>query len=197
MTMNFNKLVSALALVLVGTAVASPVVSLVGADDGLGIGLAVGASFFPLELINPGPNGTGEWRADALPMVHNMPFTGTLSSAKLEIFSGGWGYQSPVSVRLNGHLIGDLTSTDPSIIGGDANRTVLDSFDLSGHLEWVTGHDTVSFDVLNADDFGAIGFSRLTLQVNATTGTVPEPATFALAALALAGMALHRQRRPR
>ena len=117
----------------------------------------------------------------------------------LEIFSGGWGYVSPVGVLFNGHLIGSLTSTDPSVIGGDANIAALDRFDLGSHLDWVTGYDTVSFDVSNADDFGAIGFSRLTLQVNDNPGSggndVPEPASLALVSVALAGVALRQRRR--
>ena len=195
---SLKTLVTVLAMAIAGAAAATPVVSLFGADDGMGIGLMVGEEFFPFDLVNPGADGSGDWMNGFATIQHANAFTGTVIGAVLEIFSGGWGYGGATKVNFNGNFLGYLTSTDPSVLGSAANRTVLDSFDFSGHLDWVTGHDLVSFEFADALDFGAIGFSRLTLQVNDTTGGgtgVPEPATFALAALALAGVALQRRRR--
>lgn len=196
MKRGLKILVGALALALSGAAAATPVVSLFGADNGMGIGLVAGTDFFPFDLDMPGGDGSGEWVNGFGAIQHVNAFNGTVVGAVLEIFSGGWGYGGTAKVMFNGNLLGTLTSTDPSVLGGDANRTVLDSFDLSGHLDWVTGHDAVSFEFADVLDFGAIGFSRLTLQVNdATGGNVPEPASLALVGLALAGVSLQRRRR--
>lgn len=195
---GLKNLLGALTLAIAGAATATPVVSLFGADNGMGIGLAAGDEFFPFDLDNPAADGSGEWMNGFATIQHANALNGTVIGAVLDIFSGGWGYGGATKVNFNGKYLGTLTSTDPSVLGGDANRTVLDSFDLSGHLDWVTGQDSVSFEFADALDFGAIGFSRLTLQVRDApggTGDVPEPASLALVSLALAGVAFSQRRR--
>jgi len=192
---SIKSLVATMALVATGAVTAAPVVSLVGDKDGLGLGLVSGDGFSFADVGPADGDGTDEWIFGGMSTLHMSSWTGTLVSASLELFSGGWGLDSQAQVYLNGTLVGLLSNGDDS--GPNGNAAFLDSFDLTPFLSALTGNDSVEIRTSNPDDGGALDYSQLTLQVRDATGggnDVPEPATLALVSLALAGAVALRRR---
>lgn len=174
---------------------AGTVTSSYGADDGLGLGLASGDMVFPLDLF-PG-TGVAEWDIGGRSVLLGSSWSGTLQSASLSIFSGGWGLDAPAQVVLNNQLVGSLTVADGSATPGGDNLAFRDVFDLGGFLGLLTGNDLFEIRTVNPDDDGTLGFLGLTLVTQDAGGgnTVPEPASIALAGVAMAGALLTRRRR--
>jgi hypothetical protein len=189
----------ALTLAVLGSAAQAGVVeSRFGATDGLGIGLASGDTFEFFDLINPQPDGTNEWVEGGFTAQLSVSWSGSLTGASLEIFSGGWGFGGDASVYLNNQLVGLLTNGDGDQTGLFVNTAWLDDYNLSGMLGQIGTSNTIEIRTLDASDFGSLGYVKLTLQTrDAGGGSVPEPASALLAAIALGGAALTTRRRRR
>lgn len=166
-----------------------------GTDDGLGIGLASGDTVFQLDLF-PG-TGVAEWDVGGRSVLLSSTWSGTLQSASLNIFSGGWGLDAPAQVFLNNQLVGSLTVADGSATPNGDNLAFRDVLDLGAFIGLLTGNDLFEIRTTNPDDDGALGFLGLTLVTQDAGGgnTVPEPASIALAGVAIAGALLTRRRR--
>ena len=119
---------AALAMAAAGAGAAATV-SLVGDKDGLGLGLASGDSF---DIASIGPadgDGTDELKDDNFSFVHDYILAGTVTSAQLEIFTGGFGLGAPAGVFLNGTFVGNLTDGDQD--APPYNHAYKDIFDLT------------------------------------------------------------------
>ena len=173
---------------------AGTVSSSYGADDGLGIGLASGDTVFPLDLF-PG-TGVAEWDAGGRSVLLSSTWSGTLQSASLNVFSGGWGLDAPAQVFLNNQLVGSLTVADGSATPNGDNLAFRDTFDLGAFLGLLTGSDLFEIRTASPDDEGALGFLELTLITRDAGGnTVPEPEGAALALVAVVSAWLAGRRR--
>ncbi|MFG6414355.1 PEP-CTERM sorting domain-containing protein [Roseateles sp. DC23W] len=200
MTSKIRTHLFALALAVIGSASQAGVVETrFGSTDGLGIGLASGDSFEFFDLADPQADGTNDWQPGGFAAPLNLlPFSGSVTGASLQIFSGGWGFGGNASVYLNNQLVGLLTNGDADESVDLVNTAWLDSYDLASLLGLIGSSNTVEIRTVDAGDFGSLGYVKLTLQTqDATGGTVPEPASLALAAVALAGVALTTRRRRR
>jgi hypothetical protein len=177
------------------SAAAATVETRFGALDGLGIGLASGDSFEYGNLVNPQADGTNDWFGGGFTAsLDTISWSGSLTGASLQVFSGGWGFGGNAGVYLNNQLVGELTNGDSG--AGDLSYAYLDSFDLAAFLGLIAADNTVEVRAVDIDDGGSLGYIVLTLQTQDATGnTVPEPASAALAGVALAGVLLTRRRR--
>lgn len=181
------------------TVQAGQVLSRFGSQDGFGINVQSGATFEFIDLTAPTTEGTDQEIDGGISGQLTSLWSGTLISAQLQVFSGGWGRYGPAEVLLNGTVIGQLTVGDFDTLG--ANYAFLDSFDLGAGLGLINGVN--AFDIRVAPptastdplDTGVLGFLKLTLQTqdSGPGNTVTEPASLALAGLALAA-ALARRR---
>lgn len=175
---------------------AATVTTRFGSQDGFGIGIRSGDAFLFEDLVMPSGEGTDEWIYGGLTAQLSSSWTGNLQDAQLQVFSGGWGLDGPAGVYLNGVRVGALSDGDNG--AGDLNHAYLDTFDLQSFLNELTGLDSIEIRAANPDDGGVVGFIQLSLQTQDAPGsTVPEPASLALAAVALAGVALTTRRRRR
>lgn len=172
---------------------AAVVTSQVGTDDGFGIGVRPGETFFPGDLVE----GTGfnQWHIGGFDAQLPAAWSGRLTAAHLDVFSGGWGLGGRAQVYLGGSLIGLLSDGDFENRGD--NFAVLDRFDLAGVLDLIGPSNDIAIRTRSPDDSGVLGFMRLVLQTDdaGTPGTaVPEPATLFLI-VAAGGAALRPRRR--
>lgn len=174
----------------------------VGDRDGFGGGLLQSGDLFdPLFGVSADPAdavGTDEM-LDRVEVTHSLSFSGTLTGAQLTLFHGGWGGKAPARVAFNGVDIGPLTVGEV----GDENLAWLDTLDLfpllSGRPDLLTGTYRVTISTTPIDDVqvddGVLDFSRLTFVTDAGgTTPIPEPTSWALTGLALAGLAASRRR---
>ena len=195
-----SRLQSGLAALVVavtlGTAQAATSVSLIGDKDGLGLGLTSGDGF-NYNLIGSGDgDGTDVWHDGNLAFVHDYAPSGPITSASLELASGGWGFEGLPSLYLNGSFVGHLTSGDHSTGGPVLNYLFKDTFDLTPFAALLTGHDTFEVRlVAGDDDAGALDYSQLTVSTN--VAAVPEPSQLALIGIGLAAIPILRRRRRR
>ncbi|WP_457418147.1 PEP-CTERM sorting domain-containing protein [Roseateles sp. P5_E7] len=175
-------------------AAAATVETRFGALDGLGIGLASGDSFEYGNLINPQADGTNDWVGGGFTASLSISWSGSLTGASLQVFSGGWGFGGNAGVYLNNQLVGELTNGDSG--GGDLSYAYLDALDLSAFLGLIVADNAVEIRTADPDDGGSLGYIKLILQTQDATGnTVPEPGSVALAGIAIASVLLTRRRR--
>lgn len=180
----------------VGSVQAAVVTSQIGVDDGLGLGVQAGEviDYFSLPL----GTGPGEWHdGGGFSAALNSSWSGQLVSARLELFAGGWGLDGQAQVFLNNVLIGLVTEGDLANLGD--NYATFDAFDLIDPLGLLNVNADNSFEVRTSgpDDAGVLGFARLTLTTRDAANAVPEPASYALAGLALAGALVAWRRQAR
>ena len=175
---------------------AAQIVSRFGSQDGFGSGVASGDSFAFFDLIAPTPEGTDDYVFGGFSATLGASWSGNITSARVEVFSGGWGLGGNARFLLNGFDIGSLSFGDSGGTGFDSAH--LDTFNLSS-ADLARLGSSNPFEVRLADplnDGGVLGYVKLILQTDTGGPTpVPEPASLFLVGAALAAALAARRRR--
>jgi hypothetical protein len=202
-----GMLAGALALVAALAAQAVPVTvaqSLGGIDsfnaDGVAEGFGSQASGVLFDSFNIGfgdAEGTDALGGDVALSFNLVRAAGTVTDARLVLRTGGYGLYGLAKVFFNGTLVGTLTDGDNSrprdLVPYFDETAHVDAFDLllAGAVFDASGVDLVEIVVVQDDpdylDWGSVDYAVLEVTSDDTGGgTVPEPASLALAALGLA-----------
>ena len=172
-----------------GPLAASTITDLYGDRDGFGIGATAGNEFSWQLIDQQGPGNsdplyTDQWtNRSILPLswTHTYALEGfeTLTSARLEIFTGGQGDYGLSQLYLDEHLVGSIASDN-------GNVARCHTLDLSSFLYLLDGSDTFKLvTALSSDgwvDNWVLDYSALTVSDSASVSSVPLPSSLLLLA---------------
>ncbi len=189
-----NKLVAGVLLSAISSfASATVIVDQIGDDDGFGIGATHGSAFDWAAVGAGDGDGTDVWMHGDQTITHTYDISGlgTITSATLELFTGGQGLNGLTSVYIDNVLVGELTDGDNA--GPGYNYAWLDTFDLMSFASLLDGANELTIDVQSSGDGWVLDYSRLT--ISDEVAAVAEPASIALLGLGLAGLGATRRRK--
>jgi hypothetical protein len=172
---------------------------LYGDIDGMGIsGLSDGAAFDWTAVTSGAADAgtiTDQWMYADHSWTHTYDISGlgTLTSATLEIATGGQGWYGLTSIYIDDILVGTLTDGDTNDGGTNENLYQVDTFDLLSLGVNFQGASTLKTVHVNSGDGWALDYSLLTISDDAAP--VPEPATMLLFGTGIAGFVGSRLRR--
>jgi len=184
--MKVNMVIGLLILSLSNIASAGLIIDQIGDADGFGIGASSGESFDWATIGSGDGDGTDQWGLGDRNISHTYDISGlgTITSASLEIFTGGQGLEGPTSLYLDGSFVGLLTDGDD--VGPGYNYAWLDSFNLLSFAHLLSGSNVLTIDVAGGGDGWVLDYSRLTISDEITS--VPEPSVVALLLSGLAAI---------
>ena len=184
-----KKFIGLCALMLAGSLHAAVVVDQIGDADGFGIGAVDGATFNFSSIGAGDGDGTDVWMYNDQSFTHTYDLSGLglITSATLEIFTGGQGWNGLSTIYIDGALVGTLTDGDQN-----NNYARLDTFDLTSFL--LDGSSTLLIDTVGSGDGWVLDYSRLTISDDSVSASVSEPASLSLLGLGLIGLGFARRR---
>lgn len=182
-----------LLLALSNVASATVIVDQIGDDDGFGIGATHGSSFSWGSIGSGDGDGTDVWIHGDANFTHTYDISslGTITSATLELFTGGQGWHGLSAIYIDGTYVGDLTDGDG--VGPGYNYAWLDTFDLMAYASLLDGANTLTIDVSSSGDGWALDYSRLTISDEGMS--VPEPGLALLLGFGLISLSVSRKRK--
>ena len=184
--MKKNLVIGLLILSVSNIVSAGLTIDQIGDADGFGIGASSGESFDWTTVGIGDGDGTDQWGLGDRNIFHTYDISGlgTITSASLEIFTGGQGLEGLTSLYLDGSFVGHLTDGDD--VGPGYNYAWLDTFNLLSFADLLNGSNELTIDVAGGSDGWILDYSRLTISDEITS--VPEPSVIALLLSGLAAV---------
>lgn len=187
-----EKFIGLCALLLAGSVNATVIVDQIGDADGFGIGAVADATFDWTTIGAGDGDGTDVWVYGDQTFTHSYDISGlgSITSASLEIFTGGQGWTGLSSLYIDGSLVGQLTDGDQN-----ANIARLDVFDLMSYAALLDGANTLTIDTTASGDGWVLDYSKLTISDEDNSASVSEPASLSLLGLGLIGLGFARKKK--
>jgi hypothetical protein len=159
-----NVIIAAALGGLASLASATTIVNSVGDKDGFGIGVLPNQGFdFSLVTGPAEAGGTDIWMYGNHSWTHTYSLIGLgpITSASLEIMTGGQGLGGLSSLYVDGHYVGTLTDGDDT--GPAYNYARLDVFNLTPFASYLNGADTITVATYQPGDGWVLDYSQLTI----------------------------------